>query len=184
MLILILSIIIGTAIGVLGILFAISVEKDEKNGKGIAAGAIIIIVAMLITMFGITLAQEIKPKETEYTETKVISEIELVSLSNTIASEGGGNLYYISINAENVYSYRCEVDAKAPVGKDKAYEVFTISEDEDVFIQEVEITDGSKPRLVKYESVAKANWLHLKNTKEVYVFFVPEGSITRTITLS
>ena len=33
MLILILSIIIGTAIGVLGILFAISVEKDEKMAK-------------------------------------------------------------------------------------------------------------------------------------------------------
>lgn len=184
MLILILSIIIGVAIGVLGILFGISVEKDEKNGKGVAAGGIIVIVAMLITMFGITLAKEIKPKETEYIETKVVSEIELVSLSNTMASEGGGNLFYISINAENVYSYRCEVPAKAPVGQDTAYEVFTISEDEDVFIQEVEIIDGSKPRLVKYESIAEANLLHLRDTKNVYIFYVPKGSITREYDLT
>ena len=120
-----------------------------------------------------------------YEESKLEEQIELVSLSNSVASEGGGMLY-VSVNAENVYSYRYEVVSDVPGKEGKTYKTATVSADEDVEILEVETTDGSKPILAKYVAKGKKSiWTFALGAEKVtYIFYIPEGTISKTVSLS
>ena len=120
-----------------------------------------------------------------YEESKLEEQVELVSLSNSVASEGGGMLY-VSVNAENVYSYRYEVESDIPEKEGKTYKTATVSEDENIEILEVETTDGSKPILAKYVAKGKKSiWTLALGAEEVtYIFYVPEGSIAKDIVLT
>lgn len=77
---------------------------------------------------------------------KLISETELVSLNNTVTSEGAGILLYVSVNASNVYSYRYEVENE--FGNGKSYKVGTVSSN----VTEVEEPNCEVPVLKKYKS--------------------------------
>lgn len=84
----------------------------------------------------------------KYHKTKIMT----VSLSNDLGVDGQSGRYYISINSENVYSYRVEVESEVTPGE-TTYEVLTVGDSERVL--EVETTDGSTPKLVKYNKKAK-----------------------------
>ena len=119
-----------------------------------------------------------------YEEPVKAAEVELVSLSNAIASEGRGRIY-VSVNAENVYSYRYEVESDVVEKEGKIYKANTIS-GSDGEILEVETTDGTKPMLVKYAQKGKKSiWTFaLGCEKYTYIFYVPEGTIVKDVVLN
>lgn len=108
-----------------------------------------------------------------YEQAEVVQEIELVSLSNSIASEGEGNLFYVSLSAGNVYSYRYEVENTTGLSGN-AYETSTVSSN----VTEVESDECTRPVLIVYVSKAKSNLFcfGIGDVKS-YVFYVPTGTI-------
>ena len=63
-----------------------------------------------------------------YNDWRLVEETPLVSLSNSTATEGKGNLIYVSISAENVYSYRYKIESEIKTENAKTYKVDTKSE--------------------------------------------------------
>lgn len=117
-----------------------------------------------------------------YEEPVLVNEIELVSLNNTVSSEGGGNMFYVSVSASNVYTYRYEVKDKYNLGG-KSYETDTKSDN----VTEVESNECQKPVLKVYERKPIKKWwisfsIGAKPIEE-YVFYVPEGTIQKEISL-
>ena len=116
-----------------------------------------------------------------YRDPVLVDEIELVSLNNTVSSEGGGNMFYVSVSASNVYTYRYEVKDKYNLGG-KSYETDTKSNN----VTEVESKECTKPVLKVYERKPKRSWITFAfghSPKTEYVFYVPEGSIQKEIVL-
>lgn len=115
-----------------------------------------------------------------YHEPELKEEIELVSLNNSIESEGGGGLFYVSVTAGNVYSYRVEVP-NITDKEGKMYELKTVSEN----VKELE-TNTTKAVLRVYEAKPK-RWLWtfaIGASETSYVFEVPYGSISHDIALN
>lgn len=139
-------------------------------------------ISILLGLLGVFVA--IFAPLSGYEESIKTSEIELVSLSNTIASEGSGRIY-VSVNAENVYSYRYEVESDVVEKEGKTYKANTISSS-DGEILEVETTDGSAPMLVKYVAKGKRSiWTFaVACEKATYIFYVPEGTIVKDVILN
>lgn len=120
-----------------------------------------------------------------YKEPVITKEIELVSLSNDVASEGGG-MIFVKITAGNVYSYRQEVESDYATENGKTYVVKSVSENAYTNIFEVEEGNRDKAILKVYESMPKRNFFTfaiLGSTSEEYVFYVPAGTIQNDITL-
>lgn len=118
----------------------------------------------------------------EYTEAVLISEVELVTLNNNISSQGSGGVFYVSVSSTNVYSFRYEVEDKYNLGGN-SYETATLTKN----ITEVESKDCNKPVLKIYEKrPIKNKWISFSlfdfPIKE-YVFYVPEGTIQKEISL-
>lgn len=118
----------------------------------------------------------------EYTEPALKREVELVTLNNNISSQGSGGLFYVSVSANNVYSYRYEVEDKYNLGG-TSYETATLTDN----VTEVESKDCKKPVLKIYEKKPIKNmWISfslLDSTIKEYVFYVPEGTIQKEIKL-
>ena len=116
-----------------------------------------------------------------YEEAVLVDEIELVSLNNTVSSEGGGNMFYVSVSASNVYTYRYEIKDKYNLGG-KSYETDTKSGN----VTEVESKECKTPVLKVYERKPKRSWITFSfghSPKLEYVFYVPEGTIQKEIIL-
>lgn len=117
-----------------------------------------------------------------YTEPILKYEVELVSLNNTIGSQGGGNLWYVTISSGNVYTYRYEINDKYNIGG-KAYKTNTLFGN----VTEIESKECTKPVLKVYEREPRKNkWISFSidaKTKTEYVFYVPEGTIQKEIIL-
>ncbi|MBQ8044318.1 MAG: hypothetical protein IJ272_09295 [Clostridia bacterium] len=158
-------------------------------GIGIAAALIFIgayfdweenftcVTALFVVIAGIMLA--FAPL-CGYEQAEVVQEIELVSLSNTVASEGEGNLIYVSVSAGNVYSYRYKVENTTGLSGN-AYETNTVSSN----VTEVESDECTQPLLIVYVSKAKSNLFCFGIGKvKSYVFYVPTGTISKEINLS
>lgn len=115
-----------------------------------------------------------------YHEPELKKEIELVSLNSSVVSEGSGGLFYVSVTAGNVYSYRVEVSNTT--GKEgKMFELKTVSEN----VKELE-TDTTKAVLRVYKTKPK-RWLWtfaIGATETSYVFEVPYGSISHEVALN
>lgn len=47
-----------------------------------------------------------------YTEWELTEETELVTLSNGLSSGGTGGIFYVSLSADNAYTYRYEIDSE------------------------------------------------------------------------
>lgn len=118
----------------------------------------------------------------EYTELTVVSEVELVSLNSNVASQWRGGLFYVSVSADNIYSFRYQVDNKYDLSG-SAYETDTLSNN----VTEIESKDCKKPVLKIYESKPiKNKWISFSlfdETIKEYVFYVPEGTIQKEIIL-
>lgn len=114
-------------------------------------------------------------------DVRLISTTELVTLSNSTASEGNGSLFYVTVNAENVYSYRYEVEDKYGKGE-KSYKVATISKN----VTEIESKDCKVPVLEVYKRKPKRGigTFAMFADETEYVFVVPEGTISHEINLN
>ena len=97
-----LSIIIGIVIIIVLIFFG--TEWIDINGIVFS----VIFTGVVIVAGGIGLFYPIKG----YTDWQLVKETELVTLSNSVASQGSGRMFYVSISADNVYSYRYEIESE------------------------------------------------------------------------
>ena len=95
-----LIILIAIIIAAIFIVFAFR-SSDTADSVGLICMAIVVIIGGLI--LGIFIP-------TEYEEWEVYNTTEIVTLSNSTVTEGGGFLY-VSVSGENVYTYRYEIDS-------------------------------------------------------------------------
>lgn len=116
-----------------------------------------------------------------YTEWKQQDEIELVSLSNSLASGGTGTIY-VSLSSENVYTYRYEIESEFGTETSKEYETNTASDN----VEEIEDPNCEIPVLRIYTRKGKMSiWTFALGNKETkYVFYVPEGTIAKEVKLN
>lgn len=155
---------------------------DGINYGSVAICFLMTVLGAVASVGGLIFSALIQPAiPTTYEEPEIVAEQEIVSLSNELGIDGHGGLFYVSVNSENIYSYRVALENERITGE-TAYEVRTIGEDEKVL--EVETTDGSKPRLVKYNENGKMSFWSMGFDKVTYVFYVPEGTISKEISLS
>jgi len=136
--------------------------------------------SIAITVIGVAVLCTLVFPFAGYHEPELIQETELVSLSNTVATSGGGNIFYVSVSPGNVYSYRYEVKNKSYTNE-KAYKRVLVSGND----TEIE-TDTEVAILRKYVQKPK-RWLWtfaLGTEKYKYEFIVPKGSIVKEITLN
>lgn len=111
-----------------------------------------------------------------YNDPQLEQTVELVSLTDDIASVGE----YVTVSGEKVYTYRYEVENTTEL-EGKMYKTATVSGD----VQEVESSECKEPMLYIYvEKTKNSEWfsVHTKD-RYVYIFYVPEGTITHEITL-
>lgn len=138
-----------------------------------------IIIAILCGNLGVFLSLIIP---TDYEEEwELRKQTELVSLSNTTETEGGGFLY-VNVSARNVYTYRYEISSELGTDTSSEYETATISEN----VIESEDSNCEVPMLLEYIRKPKATiWTFGSNAEPYikYVFYVPKGTIQREIKL-
>ena len=116
-----------------------------------------------------------------YEEPVLVKEIKLVTLSNSTVPQGGTKgIFYVSISADNVYSYRYEVDDKYGISG-KSYKVSTVSKN----VIEVESAECEVPVLKVYNRKGKKGLFTFAvlTDETEYVFYVPEGTIIKDISL-
>ena len=139
------------------------------------------LIVLMVFVFGFGIIWGLFGEPIGYKEPVLVDEIELVSLNNTVSSEGGGNMFYVSVSANNVYTYRYEVKDKYNLGG-KSYEMATLSDN----VTEVESKECKKPVLKVYEKKPKRSWITFafgSSSKVEYVFYVPEGTIKKQVVL-
>lgn len=151
----------------LGVQMDINLEIDSLGSLAIAVIGGAVLCTLALPFAG-------------YHEPELISETELVSLSNTVATSGSGNIFYVSVSPENVYSYRYEVKNNSTTNE-KVYKRVLVSGN----VTEIE-TDTEVAILKKYVQKPK-RWLWtfaLGAEKYKYEFIVPKGSIVKEIALN
>lgn len=91
-------------------------------------------------------------------------------------------LFYVSISADNVYSYRYEIESEFKTEGSKSYKVDTVSGDN---VEEIEEANSSKAILQEYHRKGKMSiWSFAFLSDETrYVFRVPKGTISREVAL-
>lgn len=115
---------------------------------------------------------------TSYEETS--ETIELVSLTDSVASTGNGVLFYVSVDATNHYTYYTEVETKYAEGNAKAYKSYTVSGN----VVIVEDDSYTEAKLVIYKKIAKSSFWTFGGPDEVeYVFYVPTGTVARNVSV-
>lgn len=120
---------------------------------------------------------------TKYGERELLSQTELVTLSNSTISKGNG-LLYVSISGENAYTYRYEVDTDLGTETSKNYITDTISSS-DGYIIESEDPNCKTPVLLEYRTKSKMTIWSFGVGGDImeYVFYVPEGTIQKEVKL-
>lgn len=165
-----LTIVLGLALTVILIFVIVYLELDSSISE-------IIILLFFTVSFIIGLFVPISG----YSEWELVKETELISLSNTTAS-GSKGLVYVSLTADNAYTYRYEIDSKFGTESSKEYQTQTLVNKD---VEEIEDSNCSVAVVREYCQKAKRTiWtfaLGQKNSK--YVFYVPEGTISKNIEL-
>lgn len=167
-----LCIIVGILLAVL--LYNVAIEKFGLASK---TGELLFHFAIFFIIFGIAYGLFIP---TGYKEPVLTEKIELVSFNNELVSSEDGNLFYVSVFADNTYSYRYEVNDKYNLGE-KSYEIGTVSKN----VIEIESSECDKAVLQVYKLKSKSTFVSfgLWNGEIEYVFYVPEGTIQKEIAL-
>lgn len=117
-----------------------------------------------------------------YKPIQEVQTIELHALSNQTTSTGSGSIFYVSISANNVYTYYTQIDSEFADENSKAYISRTISGDNITIIEE---ENCQTPRLTIYTQDAYSTFwsFGLGCQLENYVFYVPKGTIAHEIAL-
>ena len=118
-----------------------------------------------------------------YQPVQEIRTYELQSLTDRTASVGHGSLFYVSVGAENTFTFYVEVNSEFKTEGSKAYASRTISGEKDVTI--IEEKKCAYPRLTIYQRKPIATLWSFAIWSDVtsYVFYVPEGTIAYGYTL-
>ena len=165
-----LTIIIGIVLAVI-LLFVLIPRCKEAIVPGIIIG-IIITFAIVIGVF---------EPISGYKEWELIRETELISLSNDIASGGTGRLY-VSLSADNVYTYRYEISSEFGTETSKEYKTTPLTGKD---VEEIEDPNCEVPVIRVYQRDAKRTiWTFGVYGETKYVFYVPEGTIAKEVKLN
>lgn len=108
MLTIILGIVVSFAVGC-----GIAIYFDSANS--VTAAGMIITCGVIIS-----LVAGLHEPLSGYTDWEMVQETELVSLSDSTAS-GGVGLVYVSLSANNAYTYRYEIDSEFGTETSKEY---------------------------------------------------------------
>lgn len=161
-----LIILIAIIIAAIFIIFAFR-SSDSAISNGLIWIAILVFICGL--MLGICIP-------TEYEEWKVYNTTEIVTLSNSTVTEGGGFLY-VSVSGENVYTYRYEINRTDTITD---YKTDTISGN----VVEREDINCKVPELIKERRKGKVTiWSFGLIPDTRYVFHVPYGTISHEVKL-
>lgn len=110
-----------------------------------------------------------------YNEPILTQEIELVSIKTSTEAQG----CYLHISPTNAYSYRYEITDDYNLGG-KNYKTKTITSN----VREVESKDCKKAVLKVYTRTPKKSiWFFSGKSIEENVFYVPEGTVIKDISL-
>lgn len=167
-------ILVGILVGAL--LIGIAVWYLWKHNSDVIVFPVLITVAVSCIIVG--LVTGIRVPVSGYGEPEEVSNTELVSLRDEVASEGIGSLLYVSILGTNSYTYYVEVDSTYASNFQKAYKSETISSSNVTIVEDDSYTDA---KLVTYvRNGKKSFWTFAARAKEYeYVFYVPAGTIAR-----
>ncbi len=115
-----------------------------------------------------------------YKEKQLETTVELVSLGTEVTSVGSGNRRYVTVSGEKVYTYRYEVENTTNL-EGTMYKTETVSGN----VEEIESEKCETPMLYIYVEKSKNSWWFSMHTNDryTYVFYVPEGTIVRDVTL-
>lgn len=169
--IIMLLILIGIIIGAFIFYLGMKMEQEDVAFCGFALAILAIIISLTYP--------------TAYKEEELVEEIRLVSLQNSI-SESGNGIFYVSISAENVYSYRYKVSSEFGTETSTEYKLKKLSKS-DGDILESEDPNCKEPVLIVYKAKHKVSlWTLgvLGPNKYTYVFYVPEGTIQKDAKLN
>ena len=169
-----LTIIIGIVLAV----FIIKVSFEIPNYK---IGALVVCLA-IIGGFGSILVGLGAFHISGYTEWELIQETELISLKNDLVSGGVGRLY-VTLSADNAYTYRYEINSEFGTETSKEYQTETLVNED---VEEIEDINCITPVVRVYQRDGKMSlwtfgWL---NTQTKYIFYVPEGTIYKEVKLN
>ena len=117
-----------------------------------------------------------------YEEWELKQETELISLSNDVAS-GGNRRVYVSLSADNVYTYRYEINSEFGTETSREYKTETLTGNG---VEEIEDPNCEVPVIRVYQRTGKMSfWTFAVASAEYkYVFYVPEGSISKEVKLN
>jgi len=148
-------------------------DWDFNEGVFYACLALPFLVALLISTSG---------NDNNYNEKTVISTQPLIALSDEVSSSGGG-MFYVSISANNMFTYYTEVETEYTTENASSYVSNTVPGYLTVVVEE---KDNTQPRLLVYQQTGKKSfwYFNVPPTITEYVFYVPEGTIQRNITLN
>lgn len=114
-------------------------------------------------------------------EWKLIEEKELICFSHKSDSETASDTYLL-FSEENAYMYRYQVESKLGANTSKETQIETLVNEEVEVIEEI---NCDTPVLRMYERKGtKNNWKFIKLPKQTkYVFYVPDGTIAKSVNL-
>ena len=116
-----------------------------------------------------------------YQDWELKQETELISLSNDVAS-GGSGIAYVSLSADNVYTYRYEINSEFGTETSREYKTATLTGNG---VEEIEDPNCEVPVIRVYKRDAqKTIWTFGLASEAKYVFYVPEGSISKEVKLN
>lgn len=163
------------AIICLAIYIVLVIKLDWNCYEGViyACLALPLSIALLISMSG---------NANNYNEKTVVSTQPLIALSDGVASSGSG-LFYVSISADNAFTYYTEVETEYTTENSNSYVSKTVPGYMTVIVEE---KNNTEPRLLVYKQTGKKSfwYFNVPSTITEYVFYVPEGTIQRNITLN
>ena len=94
----------------------------------------------------------------------------------------GTGLVYVSLSADNAYTYRYEIDSEFGTETGKTYKTQTLVGED---VEEVEDPNCKQAVVRVYQREGKKSiWTFAFWTKETkYIFYVPEGTISKEVKL-
>ena len=158
---------------VIYLLLVFKYEWDLSESVSLSCLALPFAIALLISFSG---------NANNYNEKTVVSTQPLIALSDEISSSGGG-LFYVSISADNTFTYYTEVETEYTTENSNSYVSKTVPGSMTVIVEE---KNNTEPRLLVYKQTGKKSfwYFNVPPTITEYVFYVPEGTIQRNITLN
>ena len=165
---------VGAIVGlVIAIVLAVKCEWEFEHTACFFVG-IPLVVGLLISISG---------NNNNYNEKTVVLTEPLIALSDGVASSGSGGLFYLSVSANNMFTYYTEIESEYASENSSTYASKTVSGSMVVIVEEKKNTE---PRLVVYEQTGKKSFWYFLTPPTIteYVFYVPEGTIQRNVTLN